>query len=59
MINNYSGAPMGITGRDWSPQHNGGPMIKTGSTRNHNRSRNKNGRWRKKRSDAGIPRNSL
>ncbi len=56
---NNSGFSMGITGRDWSPQNNGGPMIKTGPTYGHNRSRNKNGRWRKKRSDAGTSRSSF
>lgn len=31
----------------------GGPIVKTGPTRGQNRSRNKDGTWRKKRSDAG------
>ena len=39
-----------------SPNQTGGPIIKTGPTRGQNRSRNKNGRWRKKRSDAGKKR---
>ena len=39
-----------------SPRETGGPIVKTGPTAGQNRSRNKNGRWRKKRSDAGIPR---
>lgn len=40
-----------------SPSQTHGPLVKTGPTRNQNRTHNKtNGRWRKKRSDAGIPR---
>ena len=39
-----------------SPSQTGGPVIKTGPTRGQKRSRNKNGRWRKKRSDAGKKR---
>ena len=39
-----------------SPKHTHGPVIKTGPTAGQNRSRNKNGRWRKKRSDAGTTR---
>lgn len=39
-----------------SPRVTGGPVIKTGPTAGQNRSRNDNGQWRKKRSDAGIPR---
>lgn len=39
-----------------SPSETGGPIIKTGPTKGKNRSRNKNGRWRKKRSDTGKKR---
>lgn len=39
-----------------SPAQTGGPIVKTGPTAGQNRSRNKNGRWRAKRSDAGMPR---
>jgi hypothetical protein len=42
--------------KDWAPQHNGGPKIKSGPTYDQPRSKNNNGRWRKKRSDAGKPR---
>lgn len=36
-----------------SPKDTHGPIVKTGPTAGQNRSRNQNGRWRKKRSDAG------
>jgi hypothetical protein len=39
-----------------SPKDTHGPVVKTGPTAGKNRSRNKDGRWRKKRSDAGQPR---
>jgi len=39
-----------------SPRETGGPVVKTGPTAGQNRSRNKNGWWRKKRSDAGKSR---
>lgn len=39
-----------------SPTDTHGPIVKTGPTAGQNRSRNKDGRWRKKRSDAGKPR---
>lgn len=39
-----------------SPKDTHGPVVKTGPTAGQNRSRNKNGRWRKKRSDTGKPR---
>lgn len=39
-----------------SPKDTGGPIVKTGPTKGKTRSRNKNGRWRKKRSDAGLSR---
>lgn len=48
--------------REWeemimaSPNKTHGPIVKTGPTANKNRSRNKDGRWRKKRSDAGLSR---
>lgn len=35
-----------------------GPIVKTGPTRGEERSRNQDGRWREKRSDAGKPRES-
>jgi len=35
---------------------NNGPKVKTGPTAGQTRSRNKNGRWRAKRSDAGVSR---
>jgi len=39
-----------------SPRDTNGPVVKTGPTAGENRSRNKDGRWRAKRSDAGKPR---
>ena len=39
-----------------SPRDTHGPVVQTGPTRGQNRSRNKNGRWRKKRSDTGKSR---
>ena len=39
-----------------SPKDTHGPVVKTGPTAGKNRSRNQNGQWRKKRSDAGKPR---
>lgn len=39
-----------------SPRDTGGPTVKTGPTLGQTRSRNKDGRWRAKRSDAGIKR---
>ncbi len=39
-----------------SPKDTKGPIVKTGPTRGENRSRNKDGRWREKRSDAGKSR---
>ena len=53
--NNSSTSP-GRPKRDWAPQHNGGPLVKSGPTYGQRRSTNKNGRYRKKRSDAGKPR---
>lgn len=41
-----------------SPRETGGPIVKTGPTMNNVRTRNKNGQWRRKRSDAGISRGS-
>ena len=35
-----------------------GPIVKTGPNRGEERSRNQDGRWREKRSDAGKPRES-
>ena len=43
-------------GRSKAPKDNGGPLIKSGPTFGKIRSRLKNGRWRKKRSDAGTSR---
>lgn len=39
-----------------SPKDTHGPVVKTGPTAGKNRSRNKNGQWRRKRSDAGKSR---
>lgn len=39
-----------------SPRDTGGPVVKTGPTAGQNRSRNKNGQWHRKRSDANKPR---
>ena len=39
-----------------SPKETGGPVVKTGPTAGQNRSRNKDGQWRGKRSDAGTSR---
>ena len=39
-----------------SPRYTHGPVVKTGPTSGRNRSRNKNGQWRAKRSDAGTKR---
>lgn len=36
-----------------SPRYTNGPVVKTGPTAGSNRSRNTDGAWRKKRSDAG------
>ena len=39
-----------------SPKDTHGPVVKTGPTAGQNRSRNNNGQWRRKRSDAGTTR---
>lgn len=39
-----------------SPRETNGPVVKTGPTANNNRSRNNDGSWRKKRSDAASVR---
>lgn len=39
-----------------SPRYTNGPVVKTGPTAGQNRSRNDDGTWHKKRSDAGKPR---
>ena len=39
-----------------SPKDTHGPVVRTGLTAGQNRSRNKNGQWRRKRSDAGKSR---
>lgn len=41
---------------DTPPQKAGGPVVKTGPTAGQIRGRNDDGRWRAKRSDAGVPR---
>lgn len=40
-----------------SPKDTNGPIVKSGPTKGDNRSRNDDGTWRKKRSDAGKSRN--
>ena len=40
------------------PKDTGGPIVKTGPTAGKNRSRNKDGSWRKKRSDSGKSKKS-
>ena len=42
--------------KTYDPRKCGGPVVKTGPTAGQNRSRNDNGRWRAKRSDAGKSR---
>ncbi|MFI3220893.1 MAG: hypothetical protein QX189_17525 [Methylococcales bacterium] len=37
------------------PSETNGPVVRTGPTAGQNRSRNDDGRWRAKRSDAGKP----
>ncbi len=49
---------MSFFNKDKSPKNNGGPLVKTGPTAGQVRSRNNDGQWRKKRSDAGKSRNS-
>lgn len=39
-----------------SPRDTKGPIVKTGLTAGENRSRNQDGRWHDKRSDAGSKR---
>jgi len=39
-----------------SPKDTGGPVVKTGPTAGQVRSKNKDGQWRAKRSDAGKKR---
>ena len=41
-----------------SPKDTNGPIVKTGPTAGQNRSRNSDGTWRKKRDDAGKPRDN-
>lgn len=38
------------------PSQTNGPVVRTGPTAGENRSKNQDGRWRAKRSDAGKPR---
>lgn len=40
------------------PRETNGPVVKTGPTAGQNRSRNQDGTWRQKRSDAGQPKKS-
>ena len=49
---------MSFFNKDTAPKNNGGPLVKTGPTAGQVRSRNNDGQWRKKRSDAGKPRSS-
>lgn len=49
---------MSFFNKDKSPKSNGGSLVKTGPTAGQVRSRNNDGQWRKKRSDAGKSRNS-
>lgn len=51
--------PIHICTRSASPSQTHGPVVATGPTRGQNRSRNKNGQWRKKRSDAGKTRKNI
>lgn len=44
------------TQKNQSPSNTHGPVVKTGPTAGQNRSRNQNGQWRRKRSDAGTKR---
>lgn len=39
-----------------SPSKTGGPVVRTGPTAGQNRTRNDDGKWRAKRSDAGKKR---
>lgn len=39
-----------------SPKDTGGPIVKTGPTAGQVRTKNNDGTWREKRSDAGKPR---
>ena len=41
-----------------SPRDTHGPLVKTGPNTGQVRAKNKDGKWRKKRSDAGVPRKS-
>lgn len=45
-----------LTNASKSPRDTHGPIVKTGPTAGQNRSRNQDGTWRKKRSDAGSSR---
>lgn len=40
-----------------APAKTGGPLVSSGPRKGRVRSRTVNGRWRKKRADAGVPRN--
>ena len=45
-----------LVNKSQSPKDTHGPLVKTGPNAGKNRSRNKNGQWRAKRSDAGKKR---
>lgn len=55
MNKEHSSEPGGLDPRK-SPKETHGPVVKTGPNRGKNRTRNADGRWRGKRSDAGEPR---
>ncbi len=44
------------TSKALSPRYTHGPVVKTGPTAGQNRTRRKDGGWRRSRSDAGMPR---
>jgi hypothetical protein len=45
-------SPKKYSGGSRSPAKNGGPLVKSGPTKDQVRSRNADGTWHKKRSDA-------
>lgn len=45
-------SPKQYSGGSRSPAKNGGPLVKTGPTKDQVRSRKGDGQWRKKRSDS-------
>jgi hypothetical protein len=42
--------------RNWTPRHNGNPVVKSGPKPGYARIETRSGKWRKKRSDAGKSR---